>query len=103
MRRRVAPEPCRCAENAREAQGRVHADVALSFSDRVDPYAVLLFRLSFHLLERALASDEGGGDEAERQADAWRSLAMRWASDEGDEDEVAAIYRQRTVGREVSW
>ncbi|MEO8614643.1 MAG: Arc family DNA-binding protein [Luteolibacter sp.] len=38
-------------------------------------------------------------------ADAWTSLAGRWKSDMSVEDEIAALYQARSIGREVdvSW
>lgn len=53
------------------------------------------------LLEGGLAEHEDAADRARRQVEAWRALAGAWQSAEPFEDEVEALYAQRTPGRDV--
>jgi plasmid stability protein len=63
----------------------------------------VLVRLDASL--REIPSTEAGNDsrhEAERQADAWSSLAGKWKSSISVKDEIAQIYKARTRGRKVA-
>ena len=58
-----------------------------------------------HMLEHILIASEEANDvkeRAERQLDAWRTLAGRWRSDETAEEEIRRIYSARTRGRDVN-
>lgn len=59
-------------------------------------------------LRKSLEAEAEGGrlrDEAALQADAWERIGGRWVSDEAMEDEVNALYAERSIGRDadVSW
>lgn len=54
------------------------------------------------LIEGGLTALETAEERAQRQVAAWRSLAGCWASDQGFDDEVAALYAARSTGRDVT-
>lgn len=61
----------------------------------------ILFRLRESLSSDPVPDDEGRLREAAgRQADAWQELGGKWSSDESVEREIAALYAERTPGRE---
>ncbi|MFC7335602.1 Arc family DNA-binding protein [Haloferula chungangensis] len=66
--------------------------------------------LSGEILYRLTKSleNEGGGESALReeasiQADAWTRIGGGWVPDESAADEIAALYAERSSGRDVSF
>ena len=53
------------------------------------------------LIEGGLAARETAGERAQRQVQAWRSLAGGWVSDRELVDEVEEMYAARSAGRDV--
>lgn len=53
------------------------------------------------LIEGGLAAREPAGERAQRQVQAWRSLAGGWVSDRELVDEVEEMYAARSAGRDV--
>ena len=59
-----------------------------------------------HRLTKSLENDGVGEsalrDEASIQADAWKRIGGAWVSEESAEDEIAALYAERSAGWDVN-
>ncbi len=53
------------------------------------------------LIEGGLAARETAEERAQRQVQAWQTLAGAWVSDRAFDEEVADLYAARTQGRDV--
>lgn len=80
-------------------------DVPDALLERLRALAALerrsLLQQALVLIEEGVARHEAAPARAQRQVDAWRGLAGRWASDQDVDSEVRDLLEARTAGRDV--